>query len=151
MWIPLLDAVDTTVNQLPLLLWIIVWGALVGGLSMLVYWKCSPQERLGEISQRAGDARQALQRFDGDELGVYRQLAMRAVGLSMTQLRLVLLPTALAVLPIALVAWCIDYRYDPGTHPLWGDQTSWWNSWATVFWGALGLSALAVKLGFRIK
>ena len=151
MVIPVMQCVDFLLGMLPALAWIVTWGTLTGILSMLVYWRLSPQQRLAEVTRQAMVARQELQSFDGEEIRVYGRLTLRALACSLTQIRLVLLPTALAMVPIISIAISVDYSYDFPHRPLWNRELDWWNTWATAFWAPLGIAALAMKIGFRIK
>jgi len=94
------QSVDFVMAFLPALAWVVIWGALTGILSMLVYWRLSPQTRLAEITCQATVARRELQSFDGDDIRVYGQLTARALALSLTQVRLVVFPTLLAMIPV---------------------------------------------------
>ncbi len=130
---------------------VIFVGSITGVASMLAYWRLSPQSRLADIGQQATIARRQLNAFDGEEFSDYQQLAYRAVALSWTQLRLVLLPTLLAMMPVLGLAYWIDHWFQLGQRPLWVGEATWFNSWATLYWGPLAIAALAMKLGLGIK
>ncbi len=138
-------------GAIPSLVLVVLVGCMTGVASMLAYWRLSPQGQLESVGERATMARRQLHAFDGDEFGEYQQLAYRAVALSLTQLKLVLLPTLIAMLPVFGLAYWLDHLFQLGHRPLWDGDTTWLNSWATLFWGPLAVAALAMKLGLGIK
>ena len=132
------------------LAWIIACGTIGGVGSMLLYGWVSPQARIAEVNAQTAQARRELQSFDGSDARIVWSLAKRAVGLSLRKLGLVIGPTALAVVPVILLAWLVDVAFNLSDSPL-SFGRRWLPSGQAAFWLSLGLSALAVKLCCRIK
>jgi hypothetical protein len=128
-----------------------VVGMLVGAASMLVYWWLSPQSLLAEVSARAAEARLDLQRFDGTDVGVVWSMTKRALRLSIRQIALAILPTAAAIIPVIALAWLMDDWFDPPGGPGSPIGPAWLAPGHAAFWTSLCVSALLVKLRFKIK
>ena len=113
-------ALDDALFFLPPWLRICLYGAVAGAGAMLLYGRLSPQERLEGIQRALADARARMHAYDGDEVKEIGKLVKASLGLSFKQIRLVLLPTLLAALPVLLaIAWLeASYSHtlpEPGT------------------------------------
>ena len=150
MFYPILTLAADMSSGLNPLAWIIAWGTIAGVGSMLLYWWASPQTRIAEVNSQAAQARRELQSFDGSDARIVWTLAKRAVGLCLRQIGLVIGPTALAVIPVIVLAWLVDLTFNLSDNLL-SFGPAWLPSGQTTFWLPLSLSALAVKLYFRIK
>jgi len=104
---PLFAALDRGMLGLglPAALRLVLWAALAGAGTLLLYRLLSPQTAIGQAKREAREARQALAEFDGemDEAGV---LLRRQFSAAFRHLGLVILPTLISLLPLlALLSW----------------------------------------------
>jgi hypothetical protein len=92
---------------------LVVWSALGGALTMLLYGLLSPQRRIAQTRRELTRARQRLDRFDGD-LHNALPLMRGMLASAFRQLGLVAAPALAALLPmILLAAWMAHtYGYD---------------------------------------
>lgn len=131
------------------ILFAVCLGSLGGAASMLLYRRVSPQRRLVELSLACAAARRDLQQFTGDDWATVSRLARRAVSLAVARVRLVILPTAAAVLPVIALASWLECRVDTTA---WVAPAPWGlGSLATFFWLPLIGAAMATKLLLGIR
>ncbi len=84
---------------------LVVWGLIAAGISMGLYWLCSPQHRLTDVKIRAAMARRDLNSFDGEFAEAW-PLMRSMLGLSLRQLAMTTLPALWASIPVlALIVW----------------------------------------------
>jgi hypothetical protein len=108
---PLLVALDAPLRDLLSPLGALaVWGVLAALLSMGLYRAVSRQQAIKQAKADAGAARRRLQTYDGDFEGLGPLLG-QAIGSSLKQLRLTLVPALIASLPlVSLLVW-LDSTY----------------------------------------
>jgi len=108
---PLLAALDAPLRDLLSPLGALaVWGILAALLSMGLYRAVSRQQAIKQAKADAGAARRRLQTYDGDFDGLGPLLG-QAIGSSLKQLRLTLVPALIASLPlVSLLVW-LDSTY----------------------------------------
>lgn len=98
---------------------LVIWGLLAAVVSMGLYRILSRQRAIEETKSAARAAKHTLRSYDGDFEGL-KPLLGQAIGTSLRQLRLTLIPALLASLPlISLLVW-LDSAYGhhvtpPGT------------------------------------
>lgn len=101
---------------LPDLLRVILWGAVGGIVSMLLFRALSRQQRLGELKREQRVVRESLDGYDGP-MGEAWPLLGRMLGLSFRQVGLVLGPAIIASLPaLSVIVWTSNefgHRYPP--------------------------------------
>ena len=85
-------------------------GALAGVLSMLLYGRWSPQERLQELKTQSSELQQQMSDFDGDFAGAIT-LAKQNLGLSFKRLGLALGPSLLSGIPVLAALPLIGEAY----------------------------------------
>lgn len=127
-------------------------GAITGVASMLLYARLSPQSRIAELSTHASDARMALNRFDGDDLGQVLTLTRSAVRLSLRQVGLVLVPTILAGAFAVGSAWLVNANVHLSqlhSGPPWAP--AWLRAEDVAFWIPLSVTAMGTKWILKIK
>ena len=131
---------------------VILAGASIGAMSMLLYGKLSPQGRVAQLSVQIAEARAALSSYDEVDARVLWSKAKHAIGLSLEQIKLILLPTLCAALPVLGFAWLVDNSLDLSSITLApGWQPDWLFSGHVAFWLPLTLAAVAVKWKYEIK
>jgi hypothetical protein len=135
--------------QLPAFL-VAVCGLLTGALTMLLYARVSPQERLSVLSQRVTAARSELNQFDGADGQVMWNLARRALLLSLQQVSLTFVPTLLAMVPVLVIAACLEHWLRLSEWALWNCGPPWLATGYTAFWLPLCVTALIVKWKLKI-
>lgn len=119
---PLFAAADAALDGvLPPLARVVLWGAVAGVASMLLYALISPQARIARGRQQLRERRRQLERFDG-ELGDAMPLITGLLRHALYQVGRTAWPALLASLPLlALMAWlstAYGYRYpDPEQPP----------------------------------
>lgn len=131
--------------------WLLVAVAgLVGGaVTMLLYKRLSPQNRLTELKTETLAARKEMQAYDGTELAVVLGLMRRSVSLAFQQVRLIFVPTMIAALPIIGLGVLFDYAY--GEAAIVDVGPDWFRPWPAVFLIALSVSAIVTKVAFKIE
>jgi hypothetical protein len=139
-WFKTLDA--GCAHVLPAFARLVLYGVTLGALSMLIYWKLSPQRRLAALKHEIGDARRALRAHNGSDGRETLRLSGRAVSLSLRQLLLVAGPTVLAAAPVVLAMVCIG--------PAFGPAVKWTRSWELPFMAGLSTAALGMKFALKI-
>ncbi len=127
---------------------VLVWGLAAGVLSMLVYRRFSPQARLQELGVQAADARRALNAHTGD-FSEALVLMRASCTLSLQRLKVALLPSLLAGLPVILLLIGLQPRYESFAWIESGPE--WVRSWLTLFFGSTLVSALALKFVLKIQ
>jgi len=110
---------DSLAGFLPAWARISIWALVLGAVTMLLYARLSPQERIAEVKRELEEARRDLQNYTGSDFGPLVDKATRALSLALRQLRIMFLPTLVAAGPvIAALIWMEeDYKYelpDPG-------------------------------------
>jgi hypothetical protein len=111
---PLFAAIDDGMAlAFPPAVRLLLWAALAGIGTLLLYRRLSPQAAIGRAKREAREARQRLNQFDG-ELSEAGPLIRHQFRAAFRHLGLVVPPTLLSMLPLlALLNW-IDqaYSYD---------------------------------------
>ncbi|QGZ29112.1 hypothetical protein [Stutzerimonas stutzeri] len=108
---PLFAIIDSLMAAiLPASARLLVWAALGGAGTLLLYRLVSPQGRIGQAKREAREARRRLSAFDG-EFAEAGPLIRGQFSAAFRHIGLVLGPTLLAMLPLlALLTW-IDHTY----------------------------------------
>ncbi len=100
------NSVDAALDFLPAFARLLIYGLLFGTLSMLIYWKLSPQAKLAAIKDEISAAQRALRGYDGTDIKQMLLLCRSAITPAGKQLLLILGPTLLAAAPVVLaIAW----------------------------------------------
>jgi hypothetical protein len=126
---------------------VVACAAFAGIVSMLVYRCVSPQQRLKQIESEAVAARRALNDLDGSFEDAW-PLMRRSLGLALARLRLVLLPSILAGLPVLLPMALMEDRL---TAPLTSFGPAWMQAGWIAFLAVTTVAALSTKIALRIK
>jgi len=119
-----------------------LYGLVVGGIAMLIYWRLSPQARMIKFKQEMREARRAMQSYTGTDGREILRLSGRAISLALQQLLLVIGPTIVAAIPVVLVMLALGSAYTA--------TSSWLKSWEVPFMIGLSVSALGMKFGLKI-
>lgn len=77
----------------------VVLGLVTGAMSMLVYARLSPQEKLQSLKSQAADLQQQMSSFDGDFSGAMA-LANQNLRLSFKRLGIALGPSLVSGIPV---------------------------------------------------
>ena len=103
---PLFSALDGLISFLPAYARLLLWAAITGAISMLLYWLCSAQGRVEAAKERAIKARAAMAGYKGHEFGEMWPLAKESLAASMQHFVVVLVPAVLSSLPaLTLIIW----------------------------------------------
>ena len=117
---PLFDAIDAVLAAvLPPVARLVLWGALAGGVAMLLYAACSSQARIREQKAEIASI-QARLKAAGDDFAQTMRLSRANLGASFKLLGMVTGPAVLSSLPVAfLLIWVAEtFAYatpPPGT------------------------------------
>lgn len=103
-------AVDGLLSPLPALARLVVWAIIAAAVSMAAYRLTSPQEALQRIRRRRAEVQGELKAYDGAIADAYPLLG-ESLRLAFAQLLRVLLPTAVAALPILALLYWLDMTY----------------------------------------
>lgn len=95
---------------LPRVARLVLWSAVAGALTMLIYAALSPQQRIRRIKQDLLLARRDLDQFDGEFADAWPRMR-RMLGLAFGQLGLVIGPAGVALAPMILVVGWIAQTY----------------------------------------
>ncbi|MBA1274199.1 hypothetical protein [Stutzerimonas azotifigens] len=108
---PLFAAIDDAMaTALPDTARLLLWAAIGGAGTLLLYRVISPQASIGRAKREAREARQRLNNFDG-EMSEAGPLIRAQFGAAFRHLGLVTLPTLISMLPLlALLSW-LDQAY----------------------------------------
>lgn len=88
----------------------IALGIVAGALSMLLYGRWSPQERLQELKLQCNALQRQMSEYDGDFSGA-RALAQRNLRLSFRRLGLALGPSLLSGIPVLAALPLIGHSF----------------------------------------
>lgn len=95
---------------------IVLWGAIAGAATMLLYWAFSPQARIAQVKRELGRAKRDLDAYDG-AFADAAPLIRRMLGQALRQVGLVLGPALASGLPVlCLIAWlsgAFGHAYPP--------------------------------------
>ncbi len=116
----LVEFADIQMITIPILL-----GLVAGAISMLVYARLSPQEKLQDLKSQASDLQQQLSSYDGDFSGAMT-LAQQNLRLSFKRLGVAFGPSLLSGIPVLAAVPLIGEAY-------------------IAYFVAVAISALAVK------
>ncbi|MGI9309192.1 MAG: hypothetical protein ACR2P6_08010 [Gammaproteobacteria bacterium] len=100
---PLLSVLDGLLGFIPPSFRIVVWGVISSALTMFVYWWSSPQEKIGDIRDKAVAARKKLIGYDGDEFDEYIKIATDVLKMSGKHFLVVTGPAIIGGLPVLFV------------------------------------------------
>ncbi len=113
----LFETIDAWI-PLPPLWCVVVWSALAGAVSMYLYQLLSPQHKLKAVQDEIGEAQKAMNDYDGELAGMW-PLIGTTLSLSLKRVRMSLIPSLLAGLPMILLIVCFDHQYPiPATEPV---------------------------------
>jgi hypothetical protein len=103
---PLFTALDSLFSGLPLFPRLLIWAALTGIISMLLYWLCSAQDKVGAAKERAITARKNMAGYTGTEFDEMMPLAKESLVASLKHFIIVLFPALLSSLPaLTMIVW----------------------------------------------
>ena len=126
---------------------VVVWGALSGIASMLLYARTSPQERLRGLREQTAALQKQLATYDGDFSGAMA-LSRQNLALSFQRFGWALGPSLLAGAPVILMLVGLHGAFAQQTVIPWGP--AWVGSWITTFLVATTVAALATKSTCKI-
>ncbi len=124
-------------------------GLVAGAATMLLFKRLSPQEELKALKVDAARARKKMQSYDGDDFSVMWGLTKKSLAAQFTQLRVMFVPTMISALPIIVLMAVFETLLEGVTVLAVGPD--WLHSWHAPFLVALTISAVAVKIAFRIE
>lgn len=141
-----LASIDNAAAMLPPLWRIIAWGTVSGLLSMGIYYWLSPQQKIRSVKQTQKESRRTLKTYDGEWNGL-KALIADDLALSLRQIRLVLMPFACSVIPLAAAILGLEANYPD---PITGFGPEWMRGFE--FWYILTVLtvSLALKIIFKI-
>lgn len=105
-----LSWVDGLMSGLPGALRLAIWALLAAAVSMALYRLTSPQAALQEIRGRRAEVQRRLNAYDGP-MGGAMPLLGASLRLALLQLLRVLLPTAIAAVPLVVLILWLDMTY----------------------------------------
>ena len=88
---------------------VVVWAAVAGAVSMVLYGRFSPQQRLQAIKEELQDVQEQLKQHEG-ELDSLWPLMKKNLQLSGRRVWLSLGASLVAALPLILVMVCLDHQ-----------------------------------------
>ena len=117
---------------------LLVWAAVSGALSMLLYARITPQKRICKLKRVAAQVQQRLHAYEGDFRGAMA-LSQLNVGLALRRLWLSLGPSLVAGIPVIAVMLFILPGYEQRAP-----------SATLVFFVVAACAALAAKIAFKV-
>jgi hypothetical protein len=127
---------------------LLAWAILAGFLSMILYRRCSNQQRLAELEIESVSARKALSEYQGEFSGAL-PLIQGSLSLSMQRVQASLLPSLVAGLPVCVVFFGVQPLFEQ--HSFVPIGPDWMRSWLAAFLVGSGCSALLTKMILRIR
>ncbi len=125
---------------------VVIWGALTGVLSMVIYMSISPQHKMREVKAQQQQARSALLSHSGD-WETLKELIMRDLGLSLKQLALIFIPFVLSVAPVIYVLTVLPEAYP---EPLNNIGPDWMHGFDFYYLLSLLVVSLVIKIKFDV-
>jgi hypothetical protein len=84
---------------------LLLWSVVAAVMTMALYWRLSPQARIGEAKRQLAASKVALDHFDGEFKGAL-PLMRTMLGHALRQVGLVIGPALIAMVPVlCLIAW----------------------------------------------
>ena len=110
---PVLDFVDGILATIhvPAVARLMIYGGIGGWLSMLLYRRTSPQQRLTALRAELAQVQAAVIKHDGD-FGEMQGLIWRQLSLSLRQLGLTLAPALIGALPLLFSMPWVSNRFE---------------------------------------
>ena len=107
---PLWFAIDGAGSFLPPLARLMMWGALAGWLSILLYKMISPQARLSALCSETKGIKQTLKVMDTND-EAYKTLIFKALSMNFRRFGMSLIPALISALPVLLLVTFLDAQY----------------------------------------
>lgn len=124
-------------------------GLAAGVVSMWLYQRSSPQDRIAELMAQSVSLQQQMQAYDGDFDGMLK-LSRENLQVSLRRLGYAIGPSLLAGLPVIALLWVIG-ETSLSQHEFMSVGPTWVRSWLMLFMVATTVSALAYKSAFRVR
>lgn len=147
-----LNAIDSACGHLlPAAARVALYGLIVGMVAMLIYWRLSPQKKLGELKQQISESQRALRAYDGTDVREILRLSRQTIAPAFKQLALVLGPTIVAAIPVVFVIWWLESDFSRRMPELMSIGPGWLRTWHAPFFTTLTIATLGMKFGFKIR
>jgi uncharacterized membrane protein (DUF106 family) len=143
-----LDAVDGLLFFLSAWIRVSVWGFVLGAVTMLLYDKLSPQDKIAELKEEVSEAQKRLHNYRGDEFSELLSRMKTALDASLRQMKVMFLPTMIAAGPVIVVLLWMPTAY---SGELISFGPAWLRSWYVIFLTTLSISAVLTKYLFDIE
>ena len=111
-------------------------GLVFGSLSMFIYAKLAPQQKLAELKTRLAQSRKTLAGYDGDMRGLF-PLIGNDLSITLQQLRLIFIPALVGVAP-CMAPFLIWPDYLASTYQI------------TIYFSAIIIVSIYLKIKLRI-
>lgn len=125
---------------------VMAWGFISAALSMGVYAFLSPQQKIRDVKSAQKLSRRDMLAHDGDFDALW-VLIRKDLGLSLEQLRLVLLPFVISLLPLVLM---VPPLFDIYIQPLVTFGPEWMQGFEFWYIANLIIASLVIKFFFKI-
>jgi uncharacterized membrane protein (DUF106 family) len=148
----ILNAIDAACGHLlPAAVRVGLYGLIVGVVAMLIYWRLSPQKKLGELKKQISESQRALRAYDGTDVREILRLSRQTIAPAFKQLAFVLGPTIVAAIPVIGVITWLESGWSHRASELLSFGPGWVRTWHAPFFTALTIAALGMKFGFKIR
>jgi hypothetical protein len=107
----LFNTLDSACGLLPGAVRVGLYGLITGALTMIIYWRISPQSRIAALKKDMSQAQRAIREYVGTNLNEICRLSWRAVSPAARQVLLVAGPTLVAVVPVVLLMAWLESSY----------------------------------------
>ena len=126
-----------------------LWGMMAGSLSIYIYWRLSPRDKIDLIRSEMRAAQKAMLTYEGDFAGLLRA-ARRSIGLSLRRFALTVGPAAGASLPGLCLIPFLDSSYSYQLVQS-GTLAATPGGWATIFFACAAVAALSLRKLLGVK
>lgn len=143
----MIATLDIYFQSIPIWTKIGFWAVMCGIISMTLYRRLSPQQKLITLKEAQKNSRSTLRNYDGDMAGLY-VLIGKDLNISFRHMGLMLIPTLIAITPVIYVmVELADYYQDVRVLPWHYD---WIGSVEILFLLVMLPVSLIIKFAYKI-
>jgi hypothetical protein len=140
-------SIDASMGGIPFLLRLIIWAIASAGISMALYARISPQQKLTHMKATQKETRRQLMRYDGNWDGL-QALIIKDLSLALKQVGTVLLPFIISVAPMIWLMLQLAALYEGQTYSSFGPD--WMRGFEFWYILVVIIASLIIKIKFKI-
>jgi hypothetical protein len=117
---------------------VIIWAIMASAISMALYKKISPQQKIAALKLEQRESRTALRKYDGEMAGLY-SLLRADLTISVKQLGLVFVPAILSLIPCIYITYRVLTIYSE------------YSDAEIIYFSALVIASFLIKIIWKIQ